>query len=59
MLQTIREYGPECLTASGETEATQRAHASYYLLEAEGAEPELTGPQQVMWLLSIAQLNER
>jgi predicted ATPase len=38
MLQTIREYGLECLTASGETEATQRAHAGYYLLEAEGAE---------------------
>jgi predicted ATPase/class 3 adenylate cyclase/Tfp pilus assembly protein PilF len=55
MLQTIREYGLECLTASGETEATQRAHAGYYRLEAEGAEPELTGSQQVMWLKRLEQ----
>src|SRR5205085_3142178 len=31
MLETIREYGRECLDASGEMEATQQAHAAYYL----------------------------
>jgi tetratricopeptide (TPR) repeat protein len=50
MLETIREYGLECVTASGEVEAARRAHADYYLALAERGEPELTGPQQVMWL---------
>src|SRR5712691_3861901 len=50
MLETIREYGRECLISSGEVEVTQRAHAAYYLALAEKAEPELGGPQQVMWL---------
>jgi len=50
LLETIREYGLEALTASGEMEATQRAHALYYLALAEEAESELDGPQQVRWL---------
>jgi predicted ATPase/class 3 adenylate cyclase len=50
MLETIREYALECLTASGEGEAARRAHADYYLALAERGEPELTGPRQVMWL---------
>ncbi|HTM90226.1 MAG TPA: protein kinase [Terriglobales bacterium] len=36
MLETIREYGLECLAASGEEEATRRAHAAYCLVLAEG-----------------------
>lgn len=35
MLDTIREYGLECLAASGEEAATKRAHAAYYLVLAE------------------------
>ncbi len=31
MLETIREYGLECLVTSGKIEATQHAHAAYYL----------------------------
>jgi predicted ATPase/ATP/maltotriose-dependent transcriptional regulator MalT len=37
MLETIREYGLECLQACGELEATRRAHAKYYLQLAEEA----------------------
>jgi Tetratricopeptide repeat len=50
MLETIREYGLEALEASGEVEVTRQAHATYYLRLAEEAEPELVGPQQVIWL---------
>jgi predicted ATPase/class 3 adenylate cyclase/DNA-binding CsgD family transcriptional regulator len=50
MLETIREYGLEVLTASGEMEITRQAHALYYLTLAEAAEPELAGPQQAVWL---------
>jgi predicted ATPase/class 3 adenylate cyclase len=50
MLETIREYGMECLTTSGETQAIQRAHADYYLALVEVTEPELTGPEQTVWL---------
>ncbi len=30
LLETIREFGLECLAASGEGEATRRAHTAYY-----------------------------
>ena len=53
MLETIREYGLECLAMSGEMEAAQRAHAAYYLRLAEEAEPELRGAQQVVWLARL------
>ncbi len=49
MLETIREYGWECLEALGEAEITQRAHAAYHLTLAEQAEPQLNGPQQLSW----------
>ncbi len=49
MLETIREYGQECLQASEEMEAVQQAHALYYLLLAEQAAKELQGEQQVLW----------
>jgi len=50
LLETIREYGLECLAASGEMEVTRQAHAAYYLWLAEEGEPELLGPQQAVWL---------
>jgi len=53
MLETIREYGLECLAASeeaGEAEATRLAHANYYLQLAEETEQKLRSAQQAIWL---------
>jgi len=50
MLETIREYGVEVLTASGESNAARQAHAGYFLQLAEEAEPALKGPLLVAWL---------
>jgi len=50
MLETIREYGLECLAASGEMVAVRTAHASYYLALAEEIEPKLDGEEQAMWM---------
>ena len=55
MLETIREYGLECLESAGETEATRQAHAAYYLALAEEAAPQLRGPQQAAWLERLEQ----
>jgi predicted ATPase/DNA-binding CsgD family transcriptional regulator/DNA-binding XRE family transcriptional regulator len=49
MLETIREYGLECLSAYGEMELTRRAHAQYYLRLAEEAETHLFGAEQMRW----------
>jgi predicted ATPase len=49
MLETIRAYGREALTAHGEMEATHQAHAVYYLALAEAAEQEWQGPQEAVW----------
>jgi predicted ATPase/DNA-binding CsgD family transcriptional regulator len=49
MLETIRDYGLDCLETSGEREVTQEAHAVYYMRLAEAAEPELRGSQQAAW----------
>jgi len=50
MLETIREYGMEQLSASGELSQAQEAHATYYADLAEQAERELTGADQRAWL---------
>ncbi len=50
MLQTLREYGLEQLTASGEAAAVRQAHARFFLALLEEAEPELRGPEQSVWL---------
>jgi predicted ATPase/DNA-binding CsgD family transcriptional regulator len=61
MLETVREYGLECLRESGEAEVSQRAHALYYLRLAEQAEPHLKGARQIEWLeeLEMEQENLR
>ncbi|HSF48595.1 MAG TPA: TIR domain-containing protein, partial [Burkholderiales bacterium] len=50
MLETIREFGLECLAASGEAEDIRRRHAAFFLELAETAEPHLLGERQAQWL---------
>ena len=50
MLQTIREYAGDLLTASGERAAMERAHAVYYHALAEHADTKLRGTEQESWV---------
>ncbi|TMD56619.1 MAG: tetratricopeptide repeat protein [Chloroflexi bacterium] len=50
MLETIREYALEMLSANGEEQMARYAHAAYYLSLAEESERELGGPNQAIWL---------
>ena len=53
MLQTVREFAHEQLDAEGESAATGRRHASWFLDFAEEAEPNFRGPEMVRWLESV------
>src|SRR5579885_2131154 len=46
LLQTLREYGLECLAEAGEMESARAAHAAYFLAWAERAAPLLSGATQ-------------
>jgi len=50
MLETIREYASERLTAGGEAHTIHARHAAHFLELAERAEIELLGPRQQLWL---------
>ncbi len=50
MLETIREYGIELLAQSGEEPEIRQAHAVWCLALAERAGPELSGPDQGIWV---------
>jgi predicted ATPase/serine/threonine protein kinase len=50
MLETFREYGRERLLDSGETAATERAHAAYMLVLAEEETLEMNPSQREAWL---------
>src|SRR5829696_2809070 len=50
LLETVRQYGWEKLSESGEEEQVRERHAGHYLTLAEEAEPELKGEGQVAWL---------
>jgi predicted ATPase/class 3 adenylate cyclase/DNA-binding CsgD family transcriptional regulator len=50
MFETIREYAHERLQTPEDVEALRRLHAEHYLALAEAAAPELTGPDQAVWL---------
>ncbi len=50
MLETIRAYGRERLSAAGELEATRARHAAYFRDFAEHAAEKLTGADQTRWL---------
>ncbi len=55
MLETIREYGRECLLEHGEMEFARQKHAWCYLKLAEEAAQELQGTQQMKWLERLEQ----
>ncbi len=50
LLQTLREYGLERLAEAGELDATQAAHAEFYLSWLEQLAPLLSGAEQASWL---------
>lgn len=58
MLQTLREFGLQQLTKSGELEATRQAHAEYYLQLAEEAQPSLQTTEQGRWMARLEQEHE-
>jgi predicted ATPase len=53
LLETVRQYAQERLTESGEEDSVRTRHAAFYLGLAEGAMPELFGPQQGTWLARL------
>jgi predicted ATPase/class 3 adenylate cyclase/Flp pilus assembly protein TadD len=55
MLETIREYALERLSAASEAEATRHAHGDYYLSLAERARAEIDGPKQQAWYRRLDQ----
>lgn len=58
LLRTLREYGLELLTLTGELERFQCVHALYYLELGEEAEPALKGPQPRRWLERLQREHE-
>ena len=50
LLQTLREFGVECLSEAGERATTQSAHAKYFLTWVEQISPMLLGAEQADWL---------
>jgi len=53
MLETIREYASERLTASGDLQAVEPRFVRYYLELTEHAAPRLYGPEQMQWFERI------
>ena len=53
MLETVREFARDELARSGEEDAARRAHADYFRLFAEQAEPELRGAGQAAWIAQL------
>jgi predicted ATPase/class 3 adenylate cyclase/Tfp pilus assembly protein PilF len=48
--ETIREYGREYLSGSGEEAVLRERHRDWYLQLAEQAEPQFQGSEQAIWL---------
>ncbi|GHO99295.1 transcriptional regulator [Reticulibacter mediterranei] len=55
MLETIREYGLEMLTTSGEATEARQWHAEHFLQLTEEAVPALDGPLLTAWLNRLEQ----
>lgn len=50
LLETAREYGSDRLIETGKVDIYRRHHCDYFLALAEEIEPNLTGPEQGLWL---------
>ncbi|CAG0935534.1 Putative HTH-type transcriptional regulator [Thermoflexales bacterium] len=50
LLETIRQYAREKMLDFCDTDCVWDRHLAYFMQLAERAEPELRGPQQVLWL---------
>jgi predicted ATPase len=50
MLEMLREFASEQLRESGELEAARARHAAYFAEFARGAQDELSGADQALWL---------
>lgn len=61
MLETLRDFGLERLSESGEAERLRDAHAAYFARLAATVEPQLRGADQAHWLseLNAAYANVR
>jgi non-specific serine/threonine protein kinase len=53
ILETVRQYSGEKLTAAPEAAGVRERHRDWYLALAEQAERELTGPEQAAWLKQL------
>jgi tetratricopeptide (TPR) repeat protein len=53
MLETIREYGFDRLSASGEESGLRRRHAEHWAEVAERAAESPTGPEQAEWIRQL------
>lgn len=54
LLETVRQYAWERLVESKEEEWVRGRHRVFFLSLAESAEPQLTGPEQALWLKQLA-----
>ena len=50
LLETVRQYSLGRLEATGETATVQRRHRDWFWRFAEGADRQLRGPEQEIWL---------
>ena len=55
MLETIHEYGQDCLLQAADAETVYAAHAAYYLALALQAQPEFFRTELGMWLDRLEQ----
>jgi predicted ATPase/DNA-binding CsgD family transcriptional regulator len=58
MLETIREFGLDCLIEEAEVQSAQQAHATYFLQFAEKLEPELYKANQIALFDSLEHEHE-
>jgi predicted ATPase len=58
LLETMRQYGWQRLTAIGETAAVQRRHAAFYLALSDDADHELWRPDALHWFDRLEREND-